>query len=82
MAGQKICPDCSVEMVEGFVLDMSYGTRLVPRWLKGPPEKSFWKGINAKGKECREVMAYRCPKCGLLRSYAEAEVEPPSVWGT
>ncbi|MDQ3755394.1 MAG: PF20097 family protein [Acidobacteriota bacterium] len=79
-AGTKKCPDCKEEMVEGFILDMTYGEQLVPRWLKGRPEKSAWTGIKAKGKECRSVETYRCAKCGLLRSYANTEVDPPTVW--
>jgi hypothetical protein len=78
--GKKSCPDCEGEMVEGFIFDMTYGGMLVPRWLKGRPEKSMWTGIKAKGKECRSVETYRCVKCGLLRSYATTEVDPPSLW--
>ena len=77
---KKSCPDCEGEMVEGFILDMTYGGTLVPRWLKGKPEKSMWTGIKAKGKECRSVETYRCVNCGLLRSYATTEVDPPSMW--
>lgn len=79
---ERKCPDCDGEMIEGFILDMTYGGQLVPRWLKGRPEKSFWTGVKSKGKECRSVETYRCVKCGLLRSYANAEVAPPTVWGT
>jgi len=77
---KKQCPDCRAEMVEGFILDMTYGAQLVPRWLAGRPEKSVWTGVKAKGKECRSVDTYRCVKCGLLRSYATTEVDPPSMW--
>jgi hypothetical protein len=80
--GKKNCPDCGVEMVEGFILDLTYGGMMVPRWVKGRPEKSFWTGIKSKGKECRSVETYRCTKCGLLRSYAATEVDPPSIWGS
>jgi hypothetical protein len=77
---KKKCPDCEGEMIEGFILDMTYGGQLVPRWLRGSPEKSEWTGIKAKGKECRSVETYRCVKCGLLRSYANTEVDPPTMW--
>lgn len=77
----KKCPDCGVKMVEGFILDMTYGGQLVPRWLEGQPEKSMWTGVKAKGKECRTVETYHCRKCGLLRSYASTEVDPPGLWG-
>jgi hypothetical protein len=79
---KKSCPDCKGEMVEGFILDMTYGGQLVPRWLAGRPEKSMWTGIKAKGKDCRSVETYRCTQCGLLRSYANNEVDPPGLWGT
>ena len=68
-------------MIEGFILDMTYGGQLVPRWLEGRPEKSWWTGVKAVGKECRSVDTFRCPKCGLLWSYATTEVDPPSMWG-
>jgi hypothetical protein len=79
-ANDRRCPDCGVAMVEGFILDMTYGGQLVPRWLKGHPERSMWTGVKTKNKECRSVETYRCPKCGLLRSYAIAEVDPPRLW--
>ena len=78
---KKSCPDCREEMVEGFILDMTYGGQLVPRWLEGRPEKSMWTGVKAQGKECRAVETYRCRKCGLLRSYGVTEVDAPSIWG-
>lgn len=54
MASQKKqCPDCRSDTVEGFILDMTYGGQLVPRWVAGSPEKSIWTGVKAKGKECR-----------------------------
>ena len=73
----KKCPDCGVEMVEGFIVDLSTAKH-VPRWIKGGPEKSAWSGLKTKGRECRSVATYRCPKCALLRSYADTEVKPPS----
>lgn len=80
-ASEKKCPDCAGEMVEGFILDMTYGGQLVPRWFEGRPEESLWVGVKAKGKDCRSVETYRCLKCGLLRSYANTKVDPPGFWG-
>lgn len=77
---EKMCPDCKSSMVEGFILDISDGNRLVPRWLKGRPEKSAWMGVKASGKECRTVVSFRCEQCGLLRSYATDEVSTPSFF--
>ena len=81
MSEGRKCPDCRTEMVEGFILDMTYGGSLVPRWLEGKPELSVWTGVKAKGKTCLSVETYRCPKCGLLRSYGTTEVDPPGLWG-
>jgi len=78
---KRSCPDCGGDMTLGFILDMTYGGQLVPRWVKGSPEKSMWTVIKAKGKECRSVDTYRCVKCGLLKSYATTEVDPPGLWG-
>jgi hypothetical protein len=75
--GTKKCPDCAREMVEGFILDMTDGGQLVPSWIKGRPEESFWTGVKSRGKESRSVETFRCVKCGLLRSYDETEVAPP-----
>ena len=82
MGDTKKCSDCGGKMVEGFILDRTYGGQFVQRWLKGNPEKSAWTGVKAKGKECRAVETYRCVKCGLLQSYANTEVDPPSLWST
>lgn len=82
MADEKICPDCNGIMVEGFILDLTYGGQLVPRWIRGKPENSFWAGgVKTKGKECFSVATYRCVQCGYLRSYAADEADPPSIWG-
>jgi hypothetical protein len=79
-ASEKKCPDCEGEMVEGFILDMTYGGQLVPRWVEGRPEKSFWTGVKTNDKDCRSVETYRCVKCGLLRSYANTKVDAPGLW--
>ncbi|HEU4509377.1 MAG TPA: hypothetical protein VFR78_14120 [Pyrinomonadaceae bacterium] len=76
--GKRECPDCHGQMVAGFILDV--GAHSAPRWLEGQPEISVWTGVKAKGKECRLVTTYRCVECGLLRSYAVVEVDPPNMW--
>jgi hypothetical protein len=57
-------------MTEGFIMDASHGAVLVPRWVAGKPERSFWSGTKVTGKEQCKVATYRCPKCGYLESYA------------
>ena len=77
----KTCPDCQIEMVEGVILDSTYGSQLIPKWTEGPPKISFWVGARATGKESFFVETYRCANCGLLRTYAK---EPSTLswwWG-
>jgi hypothetical protein len=66
------CPRCSGTMEQGFMVDESYGhgTRAVPQWVAGEPQKSLWTGIKLKGKERLAIATYRCRRCGYLESYA------------
>ena len=64
------CLRCGTEMGEGFIMDSTQGAVLAARWVAGPPERSFWTGTKVTGKEKRQVVTYRCPKCGYLESYA------------
>lgn len=57
-------------MESGFLVDEGYGSRGVPKWTAGAPEKSYWSGLKLRGKELREVSTYRCRRCGYLESYA------------
>ncbi|MBZ5593146.1 MAG: PF20097 family protein [Acidobacteriia bacterium] len=59
------CPKCNAEMEEGFLA----GQRLAV-WIEGPPQKSFWLGVNVRGRERRTIRTFRCTKCGFLESYA------------
>ena len=57
-------------MAEGFVVDESYGTRNVPYWFEGRPEKSIWTGLNPRGRASHGVVTWRCGRCSYLESYA------------
>ena len=76
---ERKCSECGGAMEEGFILDKSYGASLISRWLKGHPE-SGWQGAKTKGKECRSIETWRCVECGLLKSYAIEEVDPPGIF--
>ena len=65
-----ICPKCTGEMEEGFILDVTHGHRLASHWVAGAPEKSFWLGIKVRGKRLLVVRTLRCKSCGYLESYA------------
>jgi hypothetical protein len=57
-------------MTAGFIMDATQGAALVARWIAGTPERSFGTNTKVRGKEQREVLTYRCPKCRYLESYA------------
>jgi hypothetical protein len=65
------CPGCRTPMDEGFMLDRGHGNAPSPaQWAEGAPERSWWQGLKLKGKDRIAVTTYRCPRCGLLQSYA------------
>ena len=66
------CPKCKSQMEQGFVLDNTYGARIVSHWGAGPPEKSFWFGTKL-AHELIPIGTFRCTSCGFLESYARPE---------
>lgn len=58
-------------MEVGFTVDHAHSNYpSTAKWTAGVPEKSFWTGLKLRGKQRLEIVTYRCPKCGLLQSYA------------
>lgn len=68
------CPDCTVAMKKGWIPDATYGGIMQSHWHDGDPEKVSFLGIPAgmKGKATHmlPMQAWRCPDCGLVRTYA------------
>jgi hypothetical protein len=69
------CHTCRTAMEEGFLLDRGHANSAdVAKWVEGPPEMGRWLGMNTgiktKEREMLPVAVYRCPRCGLLESYA------------
>ncbi|WP_309661664.1 PF20097 family protein [Sphingomonas sp.] len=64
------CPRCSSAMEPGYIIDVAYGTRAVPKWVAGLPQKSIWTGLKVRGLDQIDVATYRCRRCGYLESYA------------
>ncbi|MBV8880855.1 MAG: hypothetical protein JO332_12865 [Planctomycetaceae bacterium] len=71
----KKCSKCSSPMIRGFLLDHTDGGihRDQALWVEGRREKQTWAGTKLKGKDVREVDAYRCGQCGFLEFYANAQ---------
>ena len=58
-------------MEQGFLIDRAHLN--VPsrsEWSEGLPETSWWQGLKLKGRERMKTVTFRCPRCGLLQSYA------------
>ena len=66
------CPKCSGEMVQGFILDSTYGRSIVSSWVEGPPKSSFW-GLKVPFEGGIPIGAFRCKECGYLELYASTE---------
>jgi predicted nucleic-acid-binding Zn-ribbon protein len=73
----KECPRCRAgKMSEGFMLDRGESnSRNVQKWIEGEPERSFWLGLQTKGREAFEITTWRCDRCGYLESYALTPVK-------
>lgn len=76
MLEAALCPDCDETMVKGFIPDASYGAYLQLHWHPGEARNATFLGLPAGTKvsraKMRTIVTYMCPRCGLLRSYAES----------
>ena len=70
------CPRCNGKMEIGLIMDRGHGNALAEQqWIEGEPSRSFWFGLETRGKERMKVTTYRCETCGYLESYANEHVE-------
>jgi hypothetical protein len=70
MAQPPQCSKCGGTMSTGFIVGRTGGGPAVTTWVEGEPKKSFWLGLNLRGKSPVEVTTWRCRRCGFLESYA------------
>jgi hypothetical protein len=69
------CLRCGGVLEDGFLLDRAQGANLTATWIAGEPEKSFWSGLQLKGRATFRVTAYRCMQCGRLELYTPCAEE-------
>jgi rubredoxin len=73
MERKHICPDCRVEMQEGFVPD-HYSQTIRSQWHPGPgTDKTFFGNLKMDSEKMIPIVAYRCPECGFLKHLAIAD---------
>lgn len=76
------CPDCEKQMEKGFIFDYTILGALPISWHPDDPvsaggsffgikTKTRTKFVRIEESRIRTIISYRCPECGLLRSYAE-----------
>ena len=72
MAQPGPCPKCGGSMTEGFVMGRTYSSSIpaLAAWIEGKPERSIWTGLRLKGRQQKELAAYRCTRCGFVETYA------------
>ena len=74
MSVEKLnCPKCRSEMVQGFILDLSFPRIAVSHWVEGPPKKSLFSEPKVPKGKSMPTATFRCTKCGYLESYAGPE---------
>jgi hypothetical protein len=74
-ASDPICTKCRTSMEKGYVPDRAGGQSANRQvWAKGEPKPWRWLGINfgikAPDKDALFVETWRCPRCGVLESFA------------
>lgn len=70
MSGMPECLRCKTPMEKGFVADGNRSGDAQQRWDAGEPVSTFWSGLKVDRKHELPVITLRCPKCGMLESYA------------
>ncbi len=68
----ETCVKCNGGMTRGFILDNTYGGRLVNHWSQGEPQSSMWVGTKAPETNI-PIAVFRCERCGYLEMYARDE---------
>lgn len=65
------CPRCKAEMEAGFMPDWAHSSILRIGWCRGNPKQGWLSEVKARqAKDCLPITVFRCPKCGVLESYA------------
>jgi hypothetical protein len=74
-ASDPICRTCRMSMEKGYLPDRGSGQGVSrPVWAKGEAKPLRWLGMKlgfkAPGSDALFVETWRCPRCGVLESFA------------
>lgn len=64
------CPRCSVTMEMGFIPEQSDKGLHRPQWVEGEVMVGLFSYFRLRKRRRIPFVTYRCPRCGLLESYA------------
>jgi hypothetical protein len=68
---EPMCSTCRVAMEEGFMVDHGHlNSPTQAAWADGAPRRSWFGNIKLRGTVQIAAVTYRCPRCGVLQSYA------------
>ena len=68
------CMHCGYEQLdEGFIEDNGAPAQGDARWIAGPLERGRFGGAKRKRRTRRQIIAFRCPRCGHLELFARDE---------
>lgn len=73
------CPFCRLAMSSGVILDRMSGTNVRPTWIPEPAETSWFGSLREPKGPQLLVATYRCPTCGFLASFAQADAPEPGA---
>ena len=74
-ASDPVCSKCRMSMEKGYLPDRGSGQGVnQPVWAKGEPIPLRWLGMKlgfkAPDRDALIVETWRCPRCGVLESFA------------
>lgn len=64
------CPDCKIEMENGFIPEMFPTGAWHTSWHPGEAVQKLLGGIRFRRESLVPIKAYRCNGCGLVKLYA------------
>lgn len=70
MSPTERCSKCNGRMIEGHLVDATFGGYLVPGWQEGKPKQGIMTGLKVRKHDLRDVATFRCDRCGYLENYA------------
>ena len=66
----RTCPKCDGAMTVGVVLNGLQGGQLMPCWVEGIPEQTYFGNLKLRNVRAMPVSSFRCGACGYIELFA------------